>query len=290
MKNPLFQGVATALVTPFRDGKVNIPMFHRLLDRQLEAGVKTQVVCGTTGEAPTLTEEEKLLLFREAKNHLDRNGTLIAGTGCNCTEQAVRLSVAAQDQGADALLLVTPYYNKATASGLIRHYTAIAEAVRIPVLLYNVPSRTGVDIPLNVYQELSQIPNIAGVKEASPNLEKLAEIRRTCREEFALYSGNDSLLLPVLSVGGEGVISVASNAVPREMREITDAWACGDFSSAREKFLNLLPLMKALFSEVNPIPIKGAMKILGFDCGDCRLPLTPLSESHRLALAALLKT
>lgn len=280
MKNAIFKGVCTALVTPFEEGSLSLPRFRKLLAMQMEAGIKAFVVCGTTGEAPTLTEEEKLTLFREAKKFTGNQAVILAGTGSNCTEAAVSLSRKAQDQGADGLLVVTPYYNKCTEAGLLAHYKAISQAVTIPILLYNVPSRTGVDIPVSVYQKLASLPNIQGVKEASPDLRKIAEIRRTCPEDFFVYSGNDDLLLPILSLGGKGVISVASNVKPREMLGITEAWRHGDMNGAQEKFLQLLPLMKALFSEVNPIPVKTALKAMGMDCGSCRLPLTDLSPEH----------
>ena len=288
VKKLIFEGVCTALVTPFLDGKLNIPLFRRLLSRQMHAGIRAQVICGTTGEAPTLSSGEKLRLFKEARDWMGPDGILLAGTGSNCTAAAVALSQAAEDQGADGLLIVSPYYNKATETGLIRHYTAIAEAVRIPVLLYNVPSRTGVDIPVSVYRELSEIPNIAGVKEASPDLRKIAQIIRTCPEDFAVYSGNDDLLLPILALGGKGVISVASNVKPQEMKRITDTFQAGDLMESRKEFLTLLPLMKALFSEVNPIPVKAAMGCLGYDCGDCRLPLTPIAQKNLDALKEVL--
>lgn len=280
VKKLLFEGVCTALVTPFCEGKLNIPMFRRLLSRQLQAGVNAQVICGTTGEAPTLSHGEKIRLFKEARSWLGKDGILLAGTGNNCTATAVSLSQAAEDQGADGLLVVTPYYNKCTDAGLIRHYTAIADSVSIPILLYNVPSRTGVDISPSVCQELSQHPNIAGIKEASPDLRKIAEIIRICPEDFALYSGNDDLLLPILSLGGKGVISVVSNVKPKEMKSIWDRFVSGELNESRKEFLELLPLMKALFSEVNPIPVKEALRCLGYDCGECRLPLTPLSQAH----------
>ena len=288
VKDLLFQGVCTALVTPFADGKVNLPMFRKLLSLQMEAGIKAFVVCGTTGEAPTLSDSEKLTLFRQAKSWVGSDCVILAGTGSNCTEKAISLSVAAEAQGADGLLVVTPYYNKCTEKGLIQHYKAIAEAISIPLILYNVPSRTGVDISPAACRELSQISNISGIKEASQDLRKIAEIRRICPDDFAIYSGNDDLLLPVLSLGGKGVISVASNVKPQSMKKITDNWFAGKEETSRKEFLNLLPLMNALFSEVNPIPVKAAMHCLGFDCGDCRLPLTRISEKSLQKLKELL--
>ena len=278
VKKTLFEGVSTALVTPFQDGKLNLSMFRRLLGRQLRAGIKAQVICGTTGEAPTLSIGEKLLLIKTAKDWVGSDGVILAGTGSNSTETAVMLSKAAEDQGADGLLIVTPYYNKCTAEGLLKHYEAIANAVHLPILLYNVPSRTGVDIPVSVYRELAKIENIVGVKEASPDLRKIAEIIRTCPEDFSVYSGNDDLLVPVMALGGKGVISVASNVRPEAMKAITDSCLKWDFRAASKAFQELLPLINALFSEVNPIPVKAAMRCLGYDCGECRLPLTPMNK------------
>ena len=289
MKDLIFRGVCTALVTPFERGEISIPMLRRLLTRQMDAGIKAILICGTTGESPTLSDPEKIALIREAKAWVGDQGTILAGSGSNCTEHAVSLSKAAQEAGADGLLVVTPYYNKATAAGLIAHYTAVAQAVTIPVILYNVPSRTGVDIPVSVYKALSQIPNIAGVKEASPDLHKIAQIQAACPEDFSVWSGNDDLTLPIISLGGRGVISVTSNVCPQAMKSMTDAALRGDTEAAQEKFQELLPLMEALFSEVNPIPVKAAMEAMGLDCGPCRLPLTALSPQHKAALSTCLK-
>ena len=289
MKDLIFRGVCTALVTPFERGEISIPMLRRLLTRQMDAGIKAILICGTTGESPTLSDPEKIALIREAKAWVGDQGTILAGSGSNCTEHAVSLSKAAQEAGADGLLVVTPYYNKATPAGLIAHYTAVAQAVTIPVILYNVPSRTGVDIPVSVYKALSQIPNIAGVKEASPDLHKIAQIQAACPEDFSVWSGNDDLTLPIISLGGRGVISVTSNVCPQAMKSMTDAALRGDTEAAQEKFQELLPLMEALFSEVNPIPVKAAMEAMGLDCGPCRLPLTALSPQHKAALSTCLK-
>ena len=217
MKNALFTGTCTALVTPFLGERINYPMFLRLLQRQMDAGIKAVVICGTTGEAPTLTDIEKNTLFRRAKEYVKDRMLIIAGTGSNNTLHAIELSVAAEKTGADALLVVSPYYNKATPEGLYAHFSAIAHGVNIPVILYNVPSRTAVDIPVSVYQRLSRIPNIVGVKEASTDLTKITKIRNACGEGFTVWSGNDDLTVPAISLGAKGVISVASNAAPLEM-------------------------------------------------------------------------
>lgn len=288
MKNALFTGVCTALVTPFLNGEVNYPMMEQLLRRQIEAGVRAVVVCGTTGESVTLSDAEKLELFRRTKQYAGGRCLVIAGTGSNNTEHTIALSKAAESAGADALLVVSPYYNKATPEGLVAHYSAVASSVQIPVILYNVPSRTGVDMPVSVYQYLSQIPNIAGVKEASTDISKITKIRAACPEGFAVWSGNDDLAAAVMSLGGCGVISVLSNVLPKETQALAQAALDGDFDTAADLQIKLLPLIEALFSEVNPIPVKAAMKLIGYDCGDCRLPLTAPSKSTLKKLKKLL--
>lgn len=288
MRKPLFTGACTALVTPFENGKVNYAMLETLLARQIDAGIEAVVICGTTGESPTLSDTEKLELFRRSKAYVGDSCTILAGTGSNSTEHAVALSQAAEDAGADGLLVVSPYYNKATPSGLVEHYSAIAGAVHIPIILYNVPSRTGVDIPVNVYQQLSRIPKIAGVKEASPDITKIARIKASCPADFALWSGNDDQIVPVMSLGGLGVISVLSNVEPLKTQAMAKAALDGDFDTAAALQIELLPLIELLFCEVNPIPVKAAMKLIGFDCGDCRLPLTRLTDLNFKRLAEYL--
>lgn len=283
MKKPLFQGVCTALVTPFLDGAVNYPMMEQLLRRQLDAGVKAVVLSGTTGEASTLTDEEKLQLFHRAKSFVGDHCLIIAGTGCNSTSRAAELSLAAQEEGVDSLLVVSPYYNKATAEGLVAHYLTIAHSVRIPIILYNVPSRTGVDIPLSVYQRLAPIPNIIGVKEASNNLTKITRTCSSC-DNFVVWTGNDEYIVPSMSLGSQGVISVLSNVVPVETQAMTSAMLAGDLDTATALQQQLQPLIDLLFCEVNPIPVKAAMKYLGYDCGECRLPLTELSPENQKKL------
>lgn len=290
MKHVLFTGACTALVTPFLNGEVNYPMMDQLLRRQIDAGIRAVVICGTTGESPTLSDSEKLELFRRAKKYAADRCLIIAGTGSNNTEHAVTLSKAAEEAGADALLVVSPYYNKATPEGLVTHYSAVAASVHIPVILYNVPSRTGVDIPVNVYQCLAQIPNIAGVKEASTDISKIAKIRASCPEHFAVWSGNDDQAAAVISLGGSGVISVLSNLLPVETQALVQAALDGDFDTAADLQIKLLPLTETLFSEVNPIPIKAAMKLAGYDCGECRLPLTSASQATVKKLKSLLFT
>ncbi len=288
MNQPLFTGPCTALVTPFLGNEINYPMLEQLLRRQLDAGIKAIVICGTTGESPTLSDSEKLELFRRAKAYVGGDCLIIAGTGSNCTEHSVALSIAAQEMGADALLLVSPYYNKATADGLYAHYSTIAASVHIPCILYNVPSRTGVDIPVNVYARLSRIPNIAGVKEASTDIGKITKIRAACPDSFSIWSGNDDLITPVMALGGKGVISVLSNVYPELTRDLCAAALAGDFDTAAALQISLQPVIDALFSEVNPIPVKAAMMLLCYDCGGCRLPLTELSGENLKKLKAIL--
>lgn len=280
MKNALFTGACTALVTPFLNGKVNYPMLEQLLKRQLDAGIEAVVICGTTGESPTLSDAEKLEMFRRAKKYVGDDCLILAGTGSNCTEHAVALSKAAAELGVDGLLVVSPYYNKATPEGLVTHYSAIAGAVHIPVIAYNVPSRTGVDIPVSVYQCLSLIPNMAGVKEASTDISKIAKIKAACPADFAVWSGNDDQAVAVMALGGLGVISVLSNVAPVETQAMAKAALDGDFDTAADLQVKLLPLIELLFCEVNPIPVKAAMKLIGFDCGECRLPLTPMTQEN----------
>lgn len=286
MKKPLFTGACTALVTPFLDGCVNYPMVEQLLRRQMDAGIRAVVIAGTTGESPTLSDEEKLELFRRCKAYAGDDCVIIAGTGSNSTAHTISLSKAAQQVGVDALLVVSPYYNKATPEGLFAHYMRVAHAVEIPVILYNVPGRTGVDIPVSVYKRLAPIPNIAGVKEASTDITKIAKIRRACGEGFSIWSGNDDQIVPVMSLGGQGVISVLSNICPVETKAMAEAALAGDFDTAAALQCDLLSLIELLFCEVNPIPVKAAMKHIGYDCGDCRLPLTPLSKENATKLAA----
>ncbi len=279
MKKPVFTGVCTALVTPFLNGDVNFPMMEQLLKRQLDSGIRSVVLSGTTGEAPTLSDTEKTQLIKRAKAYTGNSCQIIAGTGTNSTKHAIHLSVEAQNAGADAILVVSPYYNKGNQDGLYSHFLAIAQSVDLPVILYNVPSRAGIDIPIPVYKKMCAQPNIIGVKEATSDITKIARIRATCSEDFYIWSGNDDLVVPTVSLGGKGVISVLSNLCPEEMVAMTDAALDGDFDTASALQCKLLPLIELLFSEVNPIPIKYAMRCAGYDCGDCRLPLGKISQT-----------
>ena len=284
MDKPLFTGACTALVTPFLENKVNYPMMEQLLRRQIEAGITAVVVAGTTGESPTLSDDEKIELFRRCKAYVGDSCKIIAGTGTNSTEHAVALSIAAEEAGVDALLVVSPYYNKSTPDGLFAHYLSIAHAVSLPIILYNVPSRTGVDIPVSVYQRLARVPNIVGVKEANSDITKIARIQLACGKDFAIWSGNDDQIVPVMALGGSGVISVLSNILPQQTNAICTAANSGDYQTAAELQTKLLPLIDLLFCEVNPIPVKEAMKYIGYDCGNCRLPLSKLTKDHQKQL------
>lgn len=289
MKNTLFTGVCTALVTPFIGGQVNYPMMEQLIKRQIDAGIGAVVIAGTTGEAPTLSDREKLSLFARCVEYAAGRIQIFCGTGSNDTLHAAELSRAAEEAGADGLLVVSPYYNKATAEGLVCHYMTIAHSVSIPVIAYNVPSRTGVDIPVSVYQRLSHIPNMVGVKEAATDIVKILRIRMACGEDFTIWSGNDELAAAAIAMGAKGVISVVSNIVPEQTAAMAKAALDGDFDTAADLQSRLLPLIDACFSEVNPIPVKAAMKMIGYDCGDCRLPLTAMSADKRKVLETLLK-
>lgn len=273
MEKTFFTGACTALVTPFIGGQVNYPMLERLLQRQMEAGISAVVLCGTTGESPTLSDKEKLDIFRRGKAFVGDRMKIICGTGSNDTRHAVELSIAAQEVGADGLLVVAPYYNKGNPEGQLAHYIAIAHAVKIPVIIYNVPSRTGIDLSVEVYRRLSRIPNIVGVKEASSDIVKIARIHNACGSAFTIWSGNDDQAVAAMALGAKGVISVLSNVLPVETQAMANAALAGDFDTASDLQCQMLPLIDTLFREVNPIPVKAAMKTIGFDCGSCRLPL-----------------
>lgn len=286
MNKTVFTGVCTALITPFLDDKINYPLVEQLLRYQVESGVKAVVLSGTTGESPTLSDSEKIELFRRSKEYVGDSCRIIAGTGSNSTDHAVKLSIAAEAAGADALLVVSPYYNKGNPDGLFAHFFSIASAVHIPIILYNVPSRTGVDIPISVYKQLSALPNIAGVKEASTDITKITKIRSACGDDFSIWSGNDDQIVPVMSLGGKGVISVLSNICPAETVAMAQAALAGDFDTASALQCQMSKLIELLFCEVNPIPVKYAMRYAGFDCGNCRLPLGQLSEINKQRINA----
>ncbi len=289
MKKRLFTGLCTALVTPFLEDRVNYPLLEVLIHRQIAAGVEALVLCGTTGESPTLSWEEKREIFTRGVRAAAGRCKIIAGTGSNNTATAIAQSRMAADCGVDGLLVVTPYYNKATQPGLVKHYKAIAEAVELPIIAYNVPSRTGVDISAATCMDLARIPNVVGLKEANPDVSKVSRILADCGESLSVYSGNDDLTLPILSLGGAGVISVASNVVPVQMNALVRSALVGDYPLAAVWQRKLLPLMELLFCQVNPIPVKAAMVLSGYDVGDCRMPLDGLTAENRERLVQCLK-
>ncbi len=289
MKQPVFRGVCTALITPFSGGKVNLALLDDLIDFQRENGVSAVCVCGTTGESATLSDHEQEAIIAEAVKHQSDGMTIIAGTGSNNTAHAVELSQAADLLGVNAVLAVTPYYNKATSSGIIAHYTAIADAVTCPVILYNVPSRTGVNIPVEAYKELAQHPRIAGVKEASGDLVYAMRIQEQTPEDFYIWSGNDDLIVPMQSIGAMGVISVLSNVYPGETAQLLSNCISGDFDAALQMQLRLSPMIRALFHEVNPVPAKAAVSLLGFPAGTPRLPLTEATGETKKLLKEYMK-
>ena len=280
MKQPIFTGSGVAIVTPFHHETVDLPALGRLLDFQLENGTDAVIVCGTTGEASTMTYRERMRTIEFCTEYIDGRVPVIAGSGSNNTEAALALSKDAERAGADALLVVTPYYNKASQPGLIRHYTCIADAVDVPLILYNVPSRTGVTIAPETYAELAKHPNINGVKEAGGNFSNLQRTVNLCPEDFFLWSGNDDETVPICALGGVGVISVAANIVPAEMHALVKLCLENDFASAGRLQLYLKELCDVLFSEVNPIPVKTAMNLMGMEAGQLRLPLYEASEAQ----------
>ena len=282
MKQTIFKGSGVAIITPMlEDGSVNYPVLKELLEQQIAGGTDAIVICGTTGEASALNDTEHLDVIEFACATVNRLLPVIAGTGSNDTRHAVALSREAKSRGADALLQVTPYYNKTSQAGLVRHFNAVADAVGLPMILYNVPSRTGMNIQPETYAELAKHPLIVATKEASGNVSAIAKTAALCGDELAIYSGNDDQILPLLALGGKGVISVVSNVKPELVHNCCKAFFDGDTAKARELQLEMLPLADALFCEVNPIPVKYAMNVLGWEAGECRLPLVEPSEAHK---------
>ena len=276
----IFKGVGTAMVTPFKEGKVNFEEFGKLLEDQIKAKVSAIIVCGTTGESATMSEEEKKDLIKYAVDKSSNRIKVIAGTGSNNTMNAIKMSKYAEEVGVDGLLVVTPYYNKTTQEGLYAHYKAIADSVELPIILYNVPSRTGVNITPETCLRLSKIENIVGIKEASGNMSQVNKIAYLC-EDFAIYSGNDDMIIPILSIGGKGVISVLSNVMPKYTKDMIDEYFYGDNVKAGKMQTNIMDMVDALFCEVNPTPVKYILNEMGYDYGDPRLPLVPLSDKNK---------
>ena len=290
MKDVVFKGCATAIVTPFdRDNKINFDEFKKLVNFQIDNGVNGIVVCGTTGEAATLSKDEKDELIKYCVKVVNKRVPVIAGIGGNNTNMVIESEVYSEKVGVDALLAVTPYYNKTTQEGLIQHFKVVAQNTNLPIILYNVPSRTGLDILPSTYLELSKIKNIVATKEASGNISKVLKIRSLCKDNLAIYSGNDDQIIPFLSLGGIGVISVLSNIMPKYTSTMVNKYFNKELEEASTMQIKACGLIEALFKEVNPIPIKTALNMQGFECGKPRLPLVECSEKLKLELEEQLK-
>ena len=285
MKNPIFKGIGTALITPMTEaGQIDYAAIERLVAYQLEGNIDALIVCATTGEAPTLHDDEHIEVIRFVAEQVGGKIPVIAGTGSNYTDHAVEMSIKARDAGANGLLCVTPYYNKCTQRGLVESFTKIADATELPMIVYNVPGRTGVNIQPATYAKLAEHPRIVGIKEANGDISSVVDTMARCGDKIDMYSGNDDQIVPILSMGGIGCISVLSNLLPAQTREICTRWFAGDAAGAAALQLRYKPLVDALFSEVNPIPAKAAMAAMGM-CGDtARLPLTPMEDAARANL------
>ena len=290
MKKPIFTGAGVAIITPFTsDGKVNYPALKEILEYQIANSTDCIVICGTTGESATLSHEEHTEVIKYAVDVVAGRIPVVAGTGSNDTAYALNLSNEAEKAGVDGLLMVTPYYNKASQEGLIKHFTYVADRVSTPIILYNVPSRTGCEIKPETYAELSKHKNIYAAKEATGNLSSIAKTISLCSDDFAVYSGNDDQITPIMSLGGKGVISVLSNIMPRETHDICRLFFEGKIAESCALQLKLLPLINALFSDVNPIPVKEAMNMMGWECGECRLPLVSMQPQAKEHLRVLMQ-
>ena len=286
----IFKGAGVAIVTPMNeDVSVNYEKFGELIEFQLANGTDAIIICGTTGESSTLDDKEHRECIRFAVEHTHNRIPVIAGTGSNDTKYAIELSQEAQELGADGLLIVTPYYNKTTQRGLVAHYNAIADSVNLPIILYNVPSRTGVGFDVNTVAALAEHKNIAAIKEASGNIGYTAKVAAKCGDKIDIYSGNDDMIVPIMSLGGKGVISVLSNVLPKETHQMTQYCLENNFAAAAEMQLKYLRLINDLFMEVNPIPVKDAMNQLGMPSGPCRMPLLDMSDEHKAAMQATLR-
>ena len=290
MKNTIFTGAGIAIITPMNeDGSINYNRLGELIDFQIENGTDAIIICGTTGEASTMTDEEHIECIRYAVEKTAKRVPVIAGTGSNDTKYAVELSKEAEKVGADGLLLVTPYYNKTTQKGLVLHFTAIADAVNIPIVLYNIPGRTGVNMEVSTVKKLAEHKNIVAIKEASGNISYVAKLIRECGDSIDVYSGNDDMVVPLMSLGGKGVISVASHVIPKQMHDMVQYCLDNNFAEATKLQIEYLDLINALFIEVNPIPVKEAVNMTGFNVGNCRMPLCTMTDEHKEALKAVLQ-
>lgn len=289
MKNTLFTGAGIAIITPFNeDGSINYERLGEMIDYQIENGTDAIIICGTTGEASTMSDEEHLECIRFAVKKAAKRVPVIAGTGSNDTAYAIKLSKEAEEIGADGLLLVTPYYNKTTQRGLIAHFTAIADAVNIPIILYNIPGRTGMSIEISTAKVLAKHKNIVAVKEASGNIGYTAKLIAACGDDLDVYSGNDDMIVPIMSLGGKGVISVLSHVLPKETHLMAQYCLENNIAEASKLQIKYLDLINNLFVEVNPIPVKEAMNLIGVNVGGCRMPLYPMSDENREKLKASL--
>lgn len=289
MKPIVFTGAAVAIITPFNESGIDFESFGKIIDDQISGGTDAIVVCGTTGESATMPDAEHLSAIEYCVKRVAGRVPVIAGTGSNDTRHCIELSRGAEALGADALLLVTPYYNKTTQRGLIQHYTMVANAVKLPIILYNVPSRTGVNIQPKTLKELSKVENIVAVKEASGDISQVAKIAQLCGDDMTIYSGNDDQIVPILSLGGKGVISVLSNVAPKQTHDIVDCYLKGDVADSLRLQLEAIELVDALFIEVNPIPVKTAMNMLGYNAGSLRMPLYEMSEENKEVLRKAMK-
>jgi len=285
----IFVGSGVAIVTPFTNDGINFPKLGEIIDFQIANKTDAIVICGTTGEASTMPDSEHLAAIEYTVKKVNKRVPVIAGTGSNDTKHCIELSIKAQELGADALLIVTPYYNKTTQKGLVMHFTAIADSVNIPIILYNVPSRTGLSISVDSAKKLSMHKNIVGIKEASGNIALVAQIAASCGDNFDIYSGNDDMIVPVMSLGGKGVISVVANILPEDTHNIVQKYIDGDVEGSRKLQLKMMDIIDSLFIEVNPIPIKTAMNILGFDVGKLRMPLCDMYEKNLEILKTAIK-
>ena len=285
----IFKGCGTAISTPFTENGVNFDEFGKLIENQILNGVDAIIVCGTTGESATMTETERKETIKYAINKINKRTKVIIGTGSNNTKVAVEMSKFAEEAGADAVLVVTPYYNKTTQQGLIAHYTEIAKSIKLPIIMYNVPSRTGVNILPETCKELSKIENIVAIKEASGNISQVAKIVTLCGDNLDIYSGNDDQIIPILSLGGKGVISVLSNVMPKYTHEMTQKYFDGKQEEATKMQLDVIDLIDELFREVNPIPVKYALNLMGYNYGKPRLPLIELSDVNKEKLKEIMK-
>ena len=285
----MFSGSMVAIVTPFRDGRIDAEALERLIELQVQNGTSAVVPCGSTGESATLTHDEHREVVRLVVKQVHGRVPVIAGTGSNSTTEAIALTRAAKEAGADAALLISPYYNKPTQEGIYQHYRAVAQSTRFPLIVYNIPGRTASKIEATTIARLAELEQIVGLKEATGSLDETQEVIRLCGEKIEVYSGDDSLTLPIMAVGGVGVISVVANVMPKESADVVAACRRGDWDSARRLHYRLLPLMRALFLEANPIPVKAALAMMGHCRDEVRLPLLPMSEAPRAKLRAVMQ-